>query len=59
MSNCLKALELGRWKTEKHKGCPLSELIKQINPEYLIPLTVLVKNIFYLDLHIEGRILPI
>lgn len=34
----LKALELGHWKTAKHKGGPLSEVIKQINPEYLIPL---------------------
>lgn len=34
----LKALELGPWKTEKHKGGPLSGVIKQINPEYLIPL---------------------
>lgn len=34
----LKAIELGPWKTEKHKGGPLSEVIKQISPDYLIPL---------------------
>lgn len=34
----LKSLKWSPWKTERRKGGPLSKVIKQINPEYLISL---------------------